>query len=100
MITPIGTTGAATSGLVGQAAAAAQDDASITFSDALARALGQVEDAQTHATDVIGQFLNGEDVELHEVMAAAEEAGIALEMLVEMRNKLVEAYRTIVSMQV
>jgi flagellar hook-basal body complex protein FliE len=32
-------------------------------------------------------------------MAAAEEAGLALEMLVEVRNKLAEAYRAVVQMQ-
>jgi len=31
-------------------------------------------------------------------MAAAEEASISLEMLVEMRNKIMDAYRTVVSM--
>ena len=72
----------------------------LTFGDALKQALIQVEGQHQYATDVMESFVRGEDVELHEVMAAAEEAGIALEMLVEMRNKLVEAYRTIVSMQV
>jgi flagellar hook-basal body complex protein FliE len=32
-------------------------------------------------------------------MAATEEAGIALEMLVEVRNKLTEAYRSVINMQ-
>jgi flagellar hook-basal body complex protein FliE len=31
-------------------------------------------------------------------MAAAEEASISLEMLVELRNKLTDAYKTVVSM--
>jgi flagellar hook-basal body complex protein FliE len=33
------------------------------------------------------------------MMAAGEEAGIALEMMVELRNKVTEAYRTLVNMQ-
>ena len=44
-------------------------------------------------------FLRGEPIELHEVMAATEEAGIALDMLIEIRNKLTEAYRSVVQMQ-
>jgi flagellar hook-basal body complex protein FliE len=32
-------------------------------------------------------------------MAATEEAGIALEMLIEVRNKFTEAYRTVINMQ-
>jgi flagellar hook-basal body complex protein FliE len=38
-------------------------------------------------------------VELHQVMAASEEAGIAIELLVEMRNKLTDAYRTVMNTQ-
>ncbi len=41
----------------------------------------------------------GENVERHQVMAASEEAGLALDLLVEMRNKVVEAYRTMINMQ-
>jgi len=44
-------------------------------------------------------FVAGEDVELHQVMAAQEEAGVALDLLIEMRNKMVESYRTLINMQ-
>jgi len=70
-----------------------------SFSDTLQKALGQVSDLQGEAQDAISAFLNGEPVEVHEVMAAAEEAGIALEMLIEVRNKFMEAYRTVINMQ-
>ena len=48
---------------------------------------------------MVGKFLRGDPVELHQVMAAGEEAGIALEMMVELRNKFTDAYRTLISMQ-
>ena len=70
-----------------------------SFGDTLKRALGEVSSAQDNATDQMQRFLRGEPVELHQVMAAAEESGIALEMLVELRNKFTEAYRTLVNMQ-
>jgi len=70
-----------------------------SFGDTLKRALGEVSSAQDNATDQMQKFLRGEPVELHQVMAAAEESGIALEMLVELRNKFTEAYRTLVNMQ-
>ena len=70
-----------------------------SFSDTLKQALGEVSGLQQEAKDAIGAFLKGEPVELHEVMTAAEEAGIALEMLIEIRNKLTEAYRTVMQMQ-
>jgi flagellar hook-basal body complex protein FliE len=70
-----------------------------SFGDTLKRALGEVSNAQDNATDQMQRFMRGEPVELHQVMAAAEESGIALEMLVELRNKFTEAYRTLVNMQ-
>jgi flagellar hook-basal body complex protein FliE len=70
-----------------------------SFGDTLRRALGEVSATQDNAQDYMGKFLRGEPVELHQVMAATEEAGIAVEMLVEIRNKLTDAYRTVMSMQ-
>src|SRR5438105_12684900 len=69
-----------------------------SFGDTLKRALGEVSTAQDTAQDYIQRFVRGEPVELHQVMAATEEAGIALETLVELRNKLSEAYKTVMSM--
>jgi flagellar hook-basal body complex protein FliE len=70
-----------------------------SFGDTLKRAINEVSDSKDRATDYVDRFTRGEPVELHQVMAATEEAGIALEMLVELRNKFTEAYRTLVSMQ-
>lgn len=101
MSTPVGGVGA-----VGRAMQSAlqrgpsQDPAAGgSFKDSLARALGDVQGLQDQAGDTVGAFLRGEPVEVHDVMAAVEEAGIALEMLIEVRNRLTEAYRTVVSMQ-
>ncbi|HET7275500.1 MAG TPA: flagellar hook-basal body complex protein FliE [Longimicrobiaceae bacterium] len=69
------------------------------FGDTLKEALSQVSASQDHASDTVAAFLRGEPVELHQVMAATEEAGIALEMLIEVRNKFTDAYRTIINMQ-
>ena len=71
----------------------------VSFRDVLKQALGEVSKLQEEAQDAIAAFVRGEPVELHQVMAATEEAGIALDMLIEIRNKLTEAYRTVISMQ-
>lgn len=70
-----------------------------SFADTLRNALGDVQEAQNESQDAIAAFLRGDAVEIHEVMAATEEAGIALDMLIEIRNKLAEAYRSVVQMQ-
>lgn len=69
------------------------------FGDLLKRALGDVQGMQQAKDDTIGAFLRGEPVELHQVMAAAEEASLSLEFLVEARNKLTDAYRAVMNMQ-
>jgi len=70
------------------------------FSDVLKRAIGDVAGMQQDKEQLIGAFLRGEPVELHQVMAAAEEASLSLEILVETRNKLTDAYRSVMNMQV
>lgn len=42
----------------------------------------------------------GKDVELHDVMIAAEKASVAVSLTMQMRNKLVEAYQEVMRMQV
>ncbi|MGE0552352.1 MAG: flagellar hook-basal body complex protein FliE [Gemmatimonadales bacterium] len=71
-----------------------------SFADVFKRALGDTASLEADAQNTIAAFLRGEPVELHQVMAASEEAAISLELLVEVRNKLTEAYRTIMNLQV
>ncbi len=82
------------------AAPIGMSDSDAPFGDLLKRALGDVTGMQDRKEDMIGAFLRGEPVELHQVMAAAEEASLSLELLVETRNKLTDAYRSIMNMQV
>ncbi len=70
------------------------------FGQTLTTALNGISDVRDQAGDMTMRFLSGDqNVELHQVMAAQSEAGIALDLLVEMRNKLVESYRTLINMQ-
>lgn len=70
-----------------------------SFSDTLKQALGGVQESQDTASEYVQRFANGDNVELHQVMAATEEANISLQMLVELRNKFADAYRTVINMQ-
>ncbi|CAN5239723.1 hypothetical protein BH09GEM1_BH09GEM1_12320 [soil metagenome] len=70
-----------------------------SFSDTLKQALGGVQASQDTASDYVQRFANGDNVELHQVMAASEEASISLQVLVELRNKFADAYRTVINMQ-
>ena len=68
------------------------------FSDLLTDLVSSVNDLQNQSGAIQDAFLAGEPVELHQVMIKAEEAGISLELLMEIRNKLVSAYNEIVRM--
>jgi len=70
-----------------------------SFGDTLKGLVNNVSDQQDVAADYAQRFARGEPVELHQVMAASEEASISLEMLVQVRNKFQDAYRTLISMQ-
>ncbi|MFZ5623216.1 MAG: flagellar hook-basal body complex protein FliE [Gemmatimonadota bacterium] len=70
-----------------------------SFGDVFRRAINDASAAQDGAKDMIASFLRGEPVELHQVMAASEEAQLSLEFLVEIRNKLAEAYRSVMNTQ-
>lgn len=85
--------------LPGSGSAGAAGDVGPSFKDTFTRAMNQVTDARDNAADLATRFAAGEQVELHAVMASSEEAGIALDLAIEMRNKVVEAYRALINMQ-
>lgn len=63
------------------------------FADTLKEFVSDVNEMQIVAGDKANKFATGEIKDLHEVMAAAEEAGISLQLLIELRNKALDAYR-------
>jgi flagellar hook-basal body complex protein FliE len=69
-----------------------------SFGDLFKRVVNDTSGLQGDAKNMIEAFLRGEPVELHQVMAASEEASISLELLVELRNKLTEAYRSVMNL--
>ena len=70
------------------------------FQDLLNNTIEQVNKAEHKGDMAIQKLHTGEAKNLHEVMIAVEEADIALRMLVQMRNKALEAYSEIMRMQV
>jgi flagellar hook-basal body complex protein FliE len=69
------------------------------FGNTLTKFLSEASDAGATSADLTKRFAAGEDVELHKVMAASEEAGIALDLVIELRNKAIDAYRNLINMQ-
>jgi flagellar hook-basal body complex protein FliE len=75
------------------------EDGGASFGDMFKKVLNDTSQIESGSRDLIQSFLRGEPVELHQVMAASEEASISLELLVEMRNKLTDAYRSVMNVQ-
>lgn len=62
--------------------------------------INELNDLQSKSTDMTKAFAAGENVELQDVMLAQEEAGLALRLTMQLRNKVLEAYREILHMGV
>jgi len=70
------------------------------FAGQLANIVNSVNDIQTQAGEAQNAFLSGEPVELHDVMLKAEEAGLAMDLLLEVRNRLLDGYKELMRMPV
>ena len=70
------------------------------FSNILGHLIEQVSEKQNVASDSVNALLSGKNVSLHQTVIAMEEANVAFQLMVEVRNKLLEAYQEIMRMQV
>ena len=71
-----------------------------TFSDFIVDSLNEVNRLQAEADAGVQRLLTGETQNVAEVFAASNKAGIAFDLLLEIRNRLMEAYREIQQMRV
>lgn len=87
--------GAAYGGGIGQAGKVQK-----SFSDQLQQAVQEVDALQTQRADMVDGMVSGQVTEVHDVMVAAQESQLAFELLLEVRNKLLESYQEIMRMNV
>jgi flagellar hook-basal body complex protein FliE len=66
-----------------------------SFTEALAEAIATVDGVQKQSEAAQAAYVRGDDIDLHDVLVKVEEAEIAFRTMMEVRNKLVEAYREI-----
>jgi len=71
-----------------------------SFSNVLGRLVGEVNDKQIAAGEAVNGLLAGNNVSLHQAMIAMEEASVSFQLMVEVRNKLLESYQELMRMQV
>lgn len=71
-----------------------------SFAEQVKNALEVVNDLQVEADRITQQYFAGQVQDLHQVMIAAEKADLALQLTVQIRNKIIEAYKEISRMQI
>jgi flagellar hook-basal body complex protein FliE len=71
-----------------------------SFADQLQQAVSQVDNLQTQREEMVEGMVSGQVTEVHDVMIAAQESQLAFELLLEVRNKLLESYQEIMRMSV
>jgi flagellar hook-basal body complex protein FliE len=80
--------------------AAAADSANPAgFGDALRQLLNTVDDKAGAANQAVGRMLDGTG-DVHEAMIAMQQADTMLQLTVQIRNKLVQAYQDVMRMPV
>ena len=77
--------------------AAGQSD----FSDILKQSVEKVNDTQMNANKLADAFQAGDpNVQVSEVMVALQKSNVSFQAMLQVRNKLVNAYQDIMNMQV
>jgi flagellar hook-basal body complex protein FliE len=70
------------------------------FSSLLGKLVSEVNAKQQNSSDVVNALQSGQNVPLHQAMIAMEEASVSFQLMVEVRNKLLESYQEIMRMQI
>lgn len=78
---------------------AATDPAGGTFADSLQGLLASVDETAGTANDAVSNMLTGKG-DVHEAMIALQRAETTLQLTVQVRNKLVQAYQDVMRMPI
>lgn len=71
-----------------------------SFENTIKSFVGEVAGKQAAAGEAVTGLLAGKNVSLHQVMIGMEEASISFQLMVEVRNKMLESYQELMRMQV
>ena len=69
------------------------------FSDILKQALQEVDAAQHSADQEVRNLMTGESTDMHTAILAVQKADVSFQMMMAVRGKLIDAYRTVMQMQ-
>lgn len=69
------------------------------FGEVLNNAIAKLNQTESKADEVMQQFMVGEVQDIHQVSIAMQEAKLTMQLAVEVRNKIVEAYQEVSRIQ-
>jgi len=76
----------------------AEKNTGSSFQNTLAELVNNVDNQIKESDQLTEDFAMGKNNNIHEVMIASEKAGISLKFLLQIRNKLLDAYQEIMRM--
>ncbi|HMJ91374.1 MAG TPA: flagellar hook-basal body complex protein FliE [Candidatus Acidoferrum sp.] len=71
-----------------------------SFSSTLEKMVSEVNNRQVAAGQAVHDLQSGQSASLHQTMIAMEEASVSFQLMVEVRNKVLESYQELMRMQV
>ncbi|MGD8881975.1 MAG: flagellar hook-basal body complex protein FliE [Desulfobacterales bacterium] len=71
-----------------------------SFGKMLARSLDEVNHLKLSADEAINELAAGKQKDIHQTMIALEKADVAFQLLMQIRNKIISAYETVMRMPV
>ncbi|MGD1019087.1 MAG: flagellar hook-basal body complex protein FliE [Verrucomicrobiia bacterium] len=71
-----------------------------SFTDVLSKAVGEINAKQVAANEAVSGLLSGQNVSLHQAMISMQEANVSFQLMVEVRNKLLDSYQELMRMQI
>jgi flagellar hook-basal body complex protein FliE len=78
----------------------AQKFQSSSFGDVLQQSIDQVNRLQLEADARVNDLVTGNQTDIHQTMIAVEKASVSFELLMQIRNKVINAYDKLMSTQV
>jgi flagellar hook-basal body complex protein FliE len=73
---------------------------STSFGEVLKDAISTVNELQKQSNQEIEKLMTGESQDLHTTVIAMQKADLSFQMMMQVRNKIVQAYQEIMRMQV
>ena len=71
-----------------------------SFEKTIGGLIQDVSAKQTAASESVQSLISGQNVSLHQTVIAMEEASVSFQLMVEVRNKMLESYQELMRMQV